>query len=230
MQMSEQIRAGQLREVAFRNSLAESQEHERTRIAREVHDDTIQTLVVVGHHLERAATSAGPNAAEQVHLRNARQTLFAAINGLRDLIAGLRPTMLDELGIAAALETLCAQHPHAEFKVVGTSRPLDAAHELALFRTAQEALRNAERYANAQQIAVTLTYSDSGVVLDVRDDGVGFEVPQQLRELTATGHFGLFGIRERLLHLGGSFGVSSERQHGTHLRAAFVEGLELAAA
>lgn len=228
--MSEQIRAGQMREAAFRNSLAESQEHERNRIAREIHDDTIQSLVVVAHSLEHAATSAGPESPAQFHLKNARQQLIAAINGLRDLIAGLRPTVLDELGIAAALESLCAQHPHVEFVVVGASRPIESAHELALYRTAQEALRNAERYAHAQRIAVTLTYNSDSVILDIRDDGVGFEVPSQLREFAATGHFGLLGTRERLLNLGGTFGVSSDRQQGTHLRAAFPEGLEPATA
>lgn len=217
--MSEQVRAGQLRESAFRNRLAESQEYERIRIAREIHDDTIQTLVLVAHSLERAATNAEAKAALLAHLYNARQQLMGAINGLRELIANLRPTLLDELGLGAALQALCERYSHVEFAVVGKQYPVEASHELALFRVAQEALYNAERHARANGIWVTLTYTDLAILLEVRDDGVGFEVPRQLQELASHGHFGLLGIRERIQQLGGSLRVSSESQRGTHLRA-----------
>lgn len=217
--MSEQVRAGQLQEAAFRNRFAESQEHERVRIAREIHDDTIQTLVLVAHSLEHA-TNAESQTTARTHLHNARQQLMDAINGLRELIANLRPTLLDELGLSAALRALCERYGHVTFAVVGEVRPVEASHELALFRAAQEALYNAERHANAKEIYVTLTYTQTAILLDVRDNGIGFNVPPHLHELAGQGHFGLLGIQERMQHLGGSLQVSSEAQRGTHLCAA----------
>lgn len=218
-QMSEQVRAAQLREAAFRNRLAEAQEHERVHIAREIHDDTIQTLILVAHSLEHAA-NADVKTDLLAHLRKARQQLLDAVNGLRDLIANLRPTLLDELGLPAALQALCERYEAVEFQVVGEPLPTDTKHDLALFRTAQEALYNAERHAKANKIWVTLSYADSSVLLEVRDNGIGFEVPRQLHELASKGHFGLLGIGERMLHLGGSLRINSESHQGTHLRAA----------
>jgi signal transduction histidine kinase len=216
--MSEQIQAGQTQEAALRNRLAESQEHERVRIAREIHDDTIQTLVLVAHHLEYAA-NANVKTTSSTHLHTARQQLVDAVNGLRDLIADLRPTLLDELGLSAALRALCERYRCVEFAVVGEQVQTDTTHDLVLFRAAQEALVNVERHAKANRIWVTLTYKGSNILLDVRDDGIGFEVPRQLHELASQGHFGLLGIRERVLHLGGSLRISSGSRQGTHLHA-----------
>lgn len=221
-QMLQQLQAGQEREYAYRNALTDSQEHERMRIAHEIHDDTIQSLVLVAHHLERASLAA---ASEQdalpTHLKNARTQLLTSIDRLRGLIANLRPTILDEMGLVMAVEALCEAHTSLEFQVLGNACELQPAQELALFRTAQEAIRNAERYAQAGQINATLIYSETDVTLRVRDDGVGFEVPKQLQEFAAKGHYGLLGIRERVRHLGGSLSLSSHAKTGTEIEVRF---------
>lgn len=89
--------------------------------------------------------------------------------------------------------------------------------ELAIFRAAQEAINNAEHHAGAKCITVTLSYSASSVTLEVCDDGRGFEIPQQLQEFAVRGHYGLMGIRERILHLGGRLNLNSELTVGTRV-------------
>ncbi|MBZ0289182.1 MAG: sensor histidine kinase [Anaerolineae bacterium] len=220
-----QVKAAQERELTYRNALTESQENERKRLAREIHDDTIQSLVLVAHHIERAGQDS-PATTE--HLERARRQVIRTIDNLRQMIAGLRPTILDELGLAVAIEALCEQHPALEFSVQGDVYGIDHAQELALFRAAQEAIRNAERHARAKRISATLIYSARGVTLEVCDDGIGFLMPQHLQEFAVRGHFGLIGIRERILHLGGQINLISELAGGTRVTVTVPTGLTAA--
>ncbi len=213
--MVEQIASAQARELMYRAALTESQENERKRIAREIHDDTIQSLVLAAHSIERAAQERAD--AGRSHLENARQQVIQTVDNLRQMIADLRPTVLDELGLAAAIETLCDKYPRLVFSVMGDPYSIDHAQELAIFRAAQEAICNAERHANARRITATLTYSPDSVRLEVRDDGHGFHVPKHLNEFALTGHYGLIGIRERIQHLGGTVKVESRLSAGTYL-------------
>lgn len=210
-----QIAVAQEREAAYRNALTETLENERKRIAREIHDDTIQSLVFVAHNIERAVR--GRASLIDNHLEDARLQLIQTIDNLRQMIANLRPTVLDELGLVAAVEALCEDHPQVSFTVEGKVHPLDAAQELAIFRAAQEAIHNALRHADAAQISVTLHYAPQSVELKVRDDGKGFALPAQLQEFALRGHYGLIGIRERIQGLGGMMTVESRPSGGTRL-------------
>jgi signal transduction histidine kinase len=214
--MSGQVATARQREQTYRTALTESQEHERLRIAREIHDDTIQALVLVSHSIERAAQAvhSGQNAVV-AQLESGRSQLLAAIDCLRRLISNLRPTALDELGLVVALEMLCEQHRSLRFCVKGEVYSLEHPVELALFRAAQEAIRNAERHAHAHCITVTLNYARSVVLLEVSDDGTGFTIPHQLQEFAAHGHFGLMGMRERIDHLGGTLQLKSAPGDGS---------------
>lgn len=216
--MTQQIKTAQERETGYRNALTESQENERMRIAREIHDDTIQSLVLVAHSIERAAQTTKLNEHNPGgHLENARTQLIHTIDCLRQMIANLRPTLLDELGLASAIEVLCEKHPTLEFSVIGDEYATNQAQELAIFRAAQEAIYNAERHAKAKHIVATLTYSKSAIRLEVCDDGIGFQIPEQLQEFVSHGHYGLIGIRERILHLGGQINLTSELAAGTRV-------------
>jgi len=213
-----EIKTAQERETTYRNALTEGQENERKRVAREIHDDTIQALVLVAHSIERAAQSVKMNENHTgEHLENARSQLIETIDNLRQMIANLRPTILDELGLAAAIEVLCEKHATLEFSVIGDVYGMDQTHELAIFRAAQEAICNAERHAQANRITTTLTYSAAAVTLEVRDDGIGFQIPHQLQEFSLRGHYGLIGIRERILHLGGQLNLISQSALGTRV-------------
>ncbi len=217
--MVAEIRAAQERELSYRSALTESLENERKRVAREIHDDTIQSLVVVGHGIERAAQAIKSNDCNPAsYLETTRRQLVQTIDNLRGLIADLRPTILDELGLAIAIEALCDTHPCLEFAVAGEVYGLDHDQELAIFRAAQEAIHNAERHAHAGRISATLTYSATGVTLEVCDDGTGFRIPGQLQEFAARGHYGLLGIKERMIHLGGNLTLRSDIAAGTRVR------------
>jgi signal transduction histidine kinase len=211
-----QVKAAHERELMYRTALTESQENERLRLAREIHDDTIQSLVLVAHHIERADQAfVTTHSQAPCHLQNARQQLVQTIDDLRKMIANLRPTLLEELGLAAAIESLCEQHSALQFCVNGEIYTLGLIQELALFRAAQEAISNAARHAQANQITATLTYAADSVILEVQDDGIGFQIPQHFQEFALRGHYGLLGIRERILHLGGKVDLNSDRATGT---------------
>lgn len=211
--MVDEIRAAQKRDLLHRQALTDSQENERKRIARDIHDDTIQSLVVVSHHLERALNT--PKQAP--HLKNARSQLLNTIEGLRHMIANLRPTVLDELGLVVALELLSEQHPHVHYTLEGTPYELEYGQELGIFRAAQEILWNAERHAHAEQITMRLCYADGGLTLSVEDDGKGFVVPRKLQDFATHGHYGLLGIQERMVSLGGTVELSSQVGQGTRI-------------
>lgn len=218
LQMSIQIKTAAEREVIYRNALIDSQENERMRIARELHDDTIQALVVTMHNIDRASQAISQSPSSMVtHLKSARQQVVSTIDCLRRLIADLRPTVLDELGLVTAIEMLCEQNAHVSLVVDEALPEINETHELALFRTAQEALHNAERYSNAEHIQVHLTCAGDAVCFEVCDDGIGFEVPGQLQEFAKQGHFGLLGIRERVQYLGGELNLQSTINAGTRL-------------
>lgn len=220
--MMSQLQSAQHLEIKYRQALTETQEHERLRIARDIHDDTIQALILVAHNIDRAARAPIP----ADYLAAARKQLVETINSLRTMIANLRPSALDELGLVTAIELLCEQHPHLAFQLEGDVYEMDSAQELAIFRAAQEAVRNAERHANAKTITVHLTYAPTRVVFEVSDDGVGFHIPTHLHEFAAHGHYGLLGVQERISHLGGQLCLRSEKAAGTRITVTFPRPAE----
>jgi len=215
--MTTQIRLAQEREALYRSALTDSQENERKRIAREIHDDTIQSLVLVSHSLDRAGQTLPAETPSLAHLQAGRQQIVHVIDGLRQMISYLRPTVLDELGLVAAIEILCDSNPTLVYQVMGEVYALDHTQELVIFRAAQEAIRNAQNHAQADHISVTVTYLPTGVTLTVTDDGVGFRIPQHLQEFAARGHYGLMGIRERVLYVRGRFHLTSDGTSGTQV-------------
>jgi two-component system sensor histidine kinase UhpB len=220
--MSRRIHHSREREASYRNALVEIQEQERLRIARDLHDDTIQSLVVVTHVIERAAHAQSLDAETmKSRLREARIQIVGIIDQLRALVGNLRSTILDDLGLVSALESLCEEDARLEFRVVGAVYKIDHALELAILRVAQETIRNAARHARARQIVATLAYEPSGVTFSLSDDGIGFVPPHQLQEFASRGHFGLLGMHERICQLGGKLDVSSMTGLGTRVTVSF---------
>ena len=203
--MAHHIRTALAQTEAYADQLTDGQERERKRLARELHDSTIQALVVVAQTMELARdwlTSAPERAAEMLTL--AREQAVEATGELRDLIADLRPPSLEELGLEAALGLLTQRSPlPADLTIEGTPRRLPEGVELALFRVAQEALTNAP----------------DGINLTIADNGRGFTVAEDLRRYALTGHYGLMGIRERLINIGGTVKVTSSPWNGTRVSA-----------
>lgn len=192
-----------------------AQEEERARIARDLHDDVAQQLVVLVRHLD-----ALDAAVDRVAVDAARRTASLALAEVRRTSRGLRPTVLDDLGLVPAIEWLVEDLSQrsavlGSMAVDGPVQRLDAAVELALFRVAQEALRNVERHAAAAQVVVELHLTEAAVRLSVCDDGRGFSAPDDPAALARGGRLGTIGMRERAELVGGRLQVETDPGVGT---------------
>lgn len=206
--------------IAYRHALTNGQEAERARIAHELHDDTIQSLVAIAQSLDFALTWVEKDCVRAAAmLKTARQQAVETIEGLRRLIANLRPPALEELGLIPALQMLAESETGAEVKVrtTGIERRLQAGQELSLFRVAQEAIHNAQRHGHATQISVEVDYQRQRIRLTTCDNGVGFRPPQHFDQLARSGHYGLLGMEERIQHLNGTIQIVSAPESGTTL-------------
>ncbi len=215
-----------LREIAARALNAE--EAERKRIARELHDETAQTLAALLIQL-RLARGAPDTEARDTMLDGVKQEISRALDGIRRFARGLRPPALDELGLVAAIES----HVRMLQEAVGLEIDIDAdpiggllvpEAELALYRIVQEALSNAIRHADATRAAVTIRRHPGLITATIRDNGRGFSVDQAMAGPDSG--LGLFGMKERAGYIGGSLEIHSEPGHGTRveIEIPFVEG------
>jgi signal transduction histidine kinase len=195
-------------------------EEERARISRELHDGTGQALAALLVGLRRTQDA---RSLKEVRLAIARQRelVAQALDELGRLARGLRPTVLDDLGLRAALERHTSDQAwlfgfQVIFDAAGLGRRrLPRAVETALYRVAQEALANAARHADARFVRITLERDRESVRLTVTDDGCGFEVG---RVLEANGRLGLHGIRERAALVGGRAEIRSRPGEGTTVK------------
>jgi signal transduction histidine kinase len=192
---------------------------ERQRLARELHDSVTQSLYGVSLHAEAASRALTAGDAEPVasNLREIRETTQEALGEMRLLLFELRPPLLEERGLVGALQSrLGAVEARAglvtELHGEGAER-LEPETEQELYRLAQEALNNVLKHAHARHVAVRLDVSADRAILEVVDDGVGFEP-----SLRNGGGFGLPGMRERAERLGGTLQVESEPGGGTRVR------------
>jgi two-component system sensor histidine kinase UhpB len=198
----------------------QAQERERQRVARELHDQTGQTLtheiISLDLLLERTADSETRQQIEAV-----KRTLEQTLEEVHRMAQDLRPSVLDDLGLVPALRTLARQGagPEVRVQVEGMHGRLPLPIETALYRIAQEALINAVKYARATRVDIRLeARNGSGVQLSVRDDGVGFD-PGRLPARAEPGRagLGLFGMRERATLLHGTLEVHSRPARGTEI-------------
>jgi signal transduction histidine kinase len=196
-----------------------AQEAERQRIARELHDETGQALTAIGLGLRGAATVLHQDADKAgQHLRELEGLAERSLNELRRVITDLRPSHLDDLGLAAALrwyaEEMQGRAPlEVAVEVMGEAREIPSVVSTALFRVAQEALTNVVRHSRASYATVVLEFTSDGVRLRVEDNGSGFDLAS-LRN-SARPSWGLLGMEERAHLLGGTMKVTSSPGKGT---------------
>lgn len=216
--------AEQERLMALRAELlhrtVQAQEQERRRIARELHDETGQTLTALGLGLRSLAQTivADPRRA----IQQAHQLQELASNGIANLqrmVSGLHPPQLDELGLMAALRWYAQQvQEHYSLQVIVNGPPehksLPDEYRLVLFRIAQEAITNAVRHADANQVQVKLEINPAQIYLQIVDDGRGFDVETVLRGKNSR-CLGLLGMIERTALIGGECKISSTPGAGT---------------
>jgi signal transduction histidine kinase len=197
-----------------------AQEEERKRIARELHDDTAQALTSVLVRLRLMERSLGDERLQK-GLTELRALTGATLEGVRRLAIDLRPPMLDDLGLEAALQSLVQDFSQrwpikATFASSRLGRlPVEA--ELVLYRIVQEALSNVAKHANASTVLVRLTRRGQTLRLLVEDDGCGFDV--EATKHSRESGLGLFGMEERLALVGGTLWVDSAVGGGTRVSA-----------
>jgi len=225
VQEKEKLR-GQLLERAVA-----AQEEERKRIARELHDDTGQTLTALGVGLGGVEETVAQNTElAQYQIAELKSMTMRAIDNLRQYISDLRPSMLDDMGLVSAVRWLAQQYTEragieVDFEVVGAKRRLPSRVETVLFRIAQEGLNNVRRHAHATRAIVRLEFADSVAMLSIEDDGRGFVVDQVLGAQSERRAWGLLGVQERVSLVGGKFKVDSAPGRGTRLTVEIpVEG------
>ncbi|MBN1955254.1 MAG: GAF domain-containing sensor histidine kinase [Anaerolineae bacterium] len=202
--------------------ITRAQENERQRIAQELHDETIQTLVAISRRLEALTTGEDQIPAPVIGALERLQNLTSsAVAGIRRFVQDLRPSVLDHLGLTAALGSLVddlveKEGIDARLVLRGETKRLQPEEELALFRIVQEALNNVRRHSGASQATVELDFrSDSAIHIAIRDNGRGFPIPERINDLMARGRLGLVGMRERARNLGGTLSVQSGIGQGT---------------
>jgi signal transduction histidine kinase len=199
---------------------------ERQRIAREIHDTLAQGLTGIITQLEAAERGAGRPEQWRRHLDQAQALARDSLGEARRSVQALRPEPLEEATLPDALDELARRWSQTEavelsFATTGEPRPLLAEVEATLFRVAQEALTNVAKHAGASKVGLTLSYTDQAVLLDVRDDGVGFAPRRRDGNGRRDGHgFGLDGMRQRLRRVAGSLAVESAPGDGTAVSAS----------
>jgi signal transduction histidine kinase len=200
--------------------LVQAQEDERKSISRELHDEVGQMLSALRmelRSLQDLRTAPGEQFGD--HLEGAKRLAEQSLRALRDMAMGLRPSMLDDLGLGSAIQWQARQFSKRTGIPVNVQIDPDAArlpepHRTCIYRVTQEALTNCARHAKAKSIEITIDAQAGRISASIRDDGVGFD-PAAVRGRG----LGLLGMQERVMELGGKLSISSQRHKGTVLSA-----------
>ena len=199
------------------SQLVHAQEQERRAISRELHDEVGQTLTGLGIELANLEhLRDGPRSEYRSHLADAKRLTEETLRTVRNIAMGLRPSMLDDSGIVAAVRWQASELSRragtpVELQIEGDFDGLGDERRTCFYRVVQEALTNCARHAEATTIQITMQRKKETVCLSIRDDGVGFDAGRARTGL------GLVGIEERVKELGGSLAVSSWPNRGTLL-------------
>jgi signal transduction histidine kinase len=206
---------------AYIEQIITTQEDERKRISREIHDDTTQRLWVLANQTQKLVTnklhSIDPQVAAEMDM--IKDTIVRISDDTRRLSLALRPGILDDLGLVPALRWLvdqlnCEGSIEAKVLVKGLNCQLNHESSTHLYRIVQEALSNAKRHSEATQVAVKLEFTQEIIRVTIQDNGKGFSF-RDINELTKKGRLGLLGIQERVRLLGGTLKIDSKHGRGT---------------
>jgi two-component system sensor histidine kinase DegS len=205
----------------YLQQVTKAQEEERKRISHELHDETIQALVVLSRRLDTLASDKKGLPEEHRHnLEEIWQQTNDVIREVRRLSQDLRPAALDRLGLVPALEWLASEAAeysgiNTNVSVLGNVRRFPGEVELVLFRITQEALRNVWRHSSASTAKIKVEFEEDKVRITVSDNGKGFKIPERMVDYARDGKLGLAGMQERAQLIGGTLKVSSREGEGT---------------
>jgi len=205
--------------------LVQAQELERRALSRELHDEVGQMMTALGMELGHLETLRSGNVeAFRNRMEEVKRLNTDAMRAIRDLAMGLRPSMLDDIGIEAALQWQGREFSRhtgvpATVRVDGSLDYLSDSQRTCIYRVVQEALTNCARHAKAKHVLVSLRADENGVVVIVQDDGIGFNTT------AARGGLGLLGLQERVQELDGRVVLTSQRNKGTTIRVELPAGV-----
>jgi PAS domain S-box-containing protein len=215
--------------MATQQRLLETREDERIKIAREVHDGPLQTLMAMNfdiHNLKEAIADESLKS----ELRSIQDSLINASRELRIVVNELRPPILSQIGLLQALqeqvEAICKKYPELDLTMDLDEAVNDLSDQssLTLYRICQESLHNVLHHARATKVVIRLSRSEDQVVLVVQDNGIGFSVTNEFTRLVADKHYGLAGMKERAEAVGGTLQVSSKPGKGTKIDVCIPVG------
>lgn len=221
VEMSRKVQSAQEGLHDYIGAITSAQEEERMRLARELHDDTIQAVIALKQRVQLAQRTV-KDAASRQSLKELETLSEQTVENLRRLTRALRPIYLEDLGLVTALEMLTREMSQnlqfpVSFHKDGQERRLSRESELSLYRIAQEALNNVAKHANASQAGVKISFGTTDIKMEITDNGNGFVVPHSPTEFTHAGHFGLLGVHERADLIGAKLEIESALGKGTML-------------
>lgn len=219
--LNDELRAREEARHQLLRKVISAQEDERKRIARELHDETGQTLTALALRLDLAHAAAAHGPAEPA-VAEARALARRSLDELHRLMHDLRPSVLDDLGVCAGLRWYADRHltrhgVSVRFEVADWPDRLPPELETAVFRAAQEAMTNVKRHARAEHVLVQCGLQDGHLVIEIEDDGEGFDPSAMTPRPGEARGLGLMGMRERIELFGGSVTFDAEPGEGTRV-------------
>lgn len=204
----------------YKIQLLEAQEMERQRIARDLHDSTVQDLTSMLHKIELSMRVMDMDSQRcKMELSNVLDNIRNVISNTRKMIYNLRPMSVDDIGIDVTLKHAIAKieqewNRKIEYIIIGKPFHVKPVVALSLLRIMQEACTNALKYADAKEICVVLEYTENDISLVIEDDGIGFNTKKKVAKTKNSG-FGLSIMKERVHLLSGEIQIKSEEGKGT---------------
>jgi signal transduction histidine kinase len=197
--------------------VSQAQEAERKRVARELHDETAQDLVVVLRHLDDLDLNNS-----KLQIKDVRREVKRILEGVRHLCQELRPSVLDDLGLIPAVKWLASDLTKnfgisAEVQIEGVPQQMVPETELMLFRITQEALANVRKHSQATKVNIRLDFEGEKIRVRIQDNGKGFKSPSNIDDLARKGKLGLVGMEERVKLLRGTLKINSQPWKGTEI-------------
>jgi signal transduction histidine kinase len=211
------------RQKIYLRDITNTQEQERQRLSRELHDDTAQELIDVGHKIDDIIHAVDDTQGETISdLHSLRYSIDDILEKTRRAIQGLQPPLLDEVGIKPALLWLCDSLAEETGIEVESDIDLDEDRltqeiKLVIFRVIQESLTNIKKHSHATKAGVILHMGESRLTIEINDNGEGF-VPRGRGKMMTEGKLGLVGVQERLGLINGTFNIRSRPGEGTTIR------------
>ncbi|MFC1860388.1 histidine kinase [Chloroflexota bacterium] len=225
--MLDSLKNEQLRVEQLLTQAVYTQEEERKRISVDLHDSVAQWLAAASYRAQaaNALLTGNDNHEAQEELTAVESTIDKSLKELRRVVTGLRPPALDELGLRHALrqslEDLKTDGVDCQFSEKGTPVRLPPNTEIAVYRLAQEALTNIRKHADATKVNLRLQFRTDEIVVEVRDNGKGFDLARTLDSAISVGHMGLLGMKQRVETGGGDIKIKTREGSGTTITLRF---------